>query len=191
MTSRLLTIVKRGSTSLVNWAHYAEIKALLEKVTGLAEDLSPNERELFHALAMRYEELVTGAFDGSILTVHIPMEWKCRDGREVIIAQESSDAWAPAKPRPDETLIRALGRTHRWKRLLEEGVYGSPLEIAEAKKPTKSFVNRLLRLTLLAPDIQETILDGGQPKGMQLKDLMQVVESEWEQQRRISAKTHR
>jgi hypothetical protein len=58
------------------------------------------------------------------------------------------------------------------------------LEIAEAEKMTKSFVNRLLRLTLLAPDIQEAILDGHQPKGIQLEDLMRGVAGEWEEQRR-------
>src|SRR5512132_3190158 len=42
-------------------------------------------------------------------------------GRKVIIAPNGGDAWAPAKPRPDETLIRALARAHRWKRMLEEG----------------------------------------------------------------------
>ena len=45
---------------------------------------------------------------------------KRRSGRKVIIAPDGSDAWAPAKPRPDETLIRALARAHRWKRMLEE-----------------------------------------------------------------------
>ncbi len=39
------------------------------------------------------------------------------------------------------------------------------------RRITRSFVNRLLRLTLLAPDIQEAILDGRQPKGMQLEEL--------------------
>ena len=33
----------------------------------------------------------------------------------MIIAPNGGDAWAPAKPRPDETLIRALARAHRWK----------------------------------------------------------------------------
>ena len=77
----------------------------------------------------------------------------CRGGRKVIIVPDVGDAWAPAKPRPDETLIRALARAHRWKRMLEEGRYRSAAEIAEAEGVTRSFVNRLLRLTLLAPDI--------------------------------------
>ena len=112
------------------------------------------------------------------------MKLERRGGRKVIIAPEGSDAWAPAKPRPDETLIRALARAHRWKSLLDEGVYASPREIAEAEKVTKSFVNRLLRLTLLAPDIQEVILDGRQRKGMELQDLTLMMPGEWEEQRR-------
>jgi hypothetical protein len=50
--------------------------------------------------------------------------------------------------------------------LLEDGKYRSAGELAEANGVTRRFVNRLLRLTLLAPHIQEAILDGRQPKGM-------------------------
>ena len=48
---------------MVNLAHYAEIKTLLEEVAKIAEELSPNERELFHTLTARYQELVTGSFE--------------------------------------------------------------------------------------------------------------------------------
>jgi len=48
---------------MVNLAHYAEIKALLDEVAACADDLSPNERELFHSLAARYEEPVAGSFE--------------------------------------------------------------------------------------------------------------------------------
>ena len=123
--------------------------------------------------------------DGDTITVTIPMTWKRRGGRKVIIAPDGGDAWAPAKPRPDETLIRALARAHRWKRMLEEGRYRSAAEIAEAEGVTRSFVNRLLRLTLLAPDIQEAILDGRQPKGMQLEELTRAMPRAWEEQRQF------
>ena len=56
--------------------------------------------------------------------------------------------------------------------MLEDGTYRSAAEIAEAECITRSFVNRLLRLTLLAPDIQEAILDGRHAKGMQLEELI-------------------
>ena len=101
----------------------------------------------------------------------------------MIIAPDGGDAWAPAKPRPDETLIRALARAHRWKRMLEEGTCRSAGEIAEAERITRSFVNRLLRLTLLAPDIVQAILDGAQPKGMQLEELKCELPIAWEEQR--------
>ena len=77
---------------------------------------------------MRGKRKISGQnweFDGSTITVRIPMTWKRRGGRKVIIAPDGGDAWAPAKPRPDETLIRALARAHRWKRMLEEGRYRS------------------------------------------------------------------
>ena len=121
--------------------------------------------------------------DGDTITVTIPMALKRRSGRRVIIAPDGGDAWAPAKPRPDETLIRALARAHRWKRMLEEGNYRSASEIAEAEGLTRSFVNRLLRLTLLAPDIQEANLEGRQQKGMQLEELTAALPLAWEEQR--------
>jgi hypothetical protein len=121
--------------------------------------------------------------DGETITVFIPMTWKRRGGQKVIIAPDGSDAWAPAKSRPDETLIRALARAHRWNRMLEAGRYRSAQEIADAEKIGRSFVSRLLRLTLLAPDIQEAILEGRQPKGMQLEELTRTMPGGWEEQR--------
>jgi hypothetical protein len=70
-------------------------------------------------------------------------------------------------------------QAHRWKEMLETGRYRSAQEIADAEKIGRSFVSRLLRLTLLAPDIQEAILEGRQPKEMQLEELTRAVPSEW------------
>src|SRR5512147_1705143 len=122
-------------------------------------------------------------FDGSTITVRIPITWRRHGGRKLIMAPDGGDAWAPAKLRPDETLIRALARAHRWKRSIEYGTYRSAAEIAEAEGVTRSFVSRMLRLTLLAPDIQEAILEGGQPKAMQLEELTRAMPSGWAEQR--------
>ena len=88
-----------------------------------------------------------------------------------------------ARPPQDEILIRALARLHRWKRMLEQCRYRSAGELADAEGVTRSFVNRLLRLTLLAPDIVEAIRDGRQPKGMQLEEVTRKMPSGWEDQR--------
>src|SRR5512144_42408 len=91
-------------------------------------------------------------FDGSTITVCISMTWKRHDDRKVIVAPDGVDAW------PDDTLIRALARAHRWKGLLEERTADRLGNWP--KHRVSSFVNRLLRLTLLAPDIVEAILEG-------------------------------
>ena len=123
--------------------------------------------------------------DGTTITVRVPITWKRHGGRKVIIAPKGGDGWAPAKPRPDETMIRALARAHRWRCLIEDGTYHSAVEIAEAEKITRSFVSRLLRTTLLSPNIQEAILDGRQPRGMQLEELTKGMPSSWEEQEKL------
>jgi len=66
--------------------------------------------------------------------------------------------------------------------MLETGRYGTIDELAAAEKINSSYVSRLLRLTLLAPDIVEAILDGRQPDGMTLPVLMEPFSVEWERQ---------
>jgi hypothetical protein len=66
--------------------------------------------------------------------------------------------------------------------MLDDATYRSAAEIAEAEKIARSFVNRLLRLTLLAPEIVEAILDGRQPKGMMLEQLTGSMSSGWDEQ---------
>jgi hypothetical protein len=76
-----------------------------------------------------------------------------------------------------------MARAHRWAELLESGRYGSWVEIAAAQGCDPSYVARLLRLTLLAPDIVESILTGTEPDGVSLAKLHQLP-LDWEEQRR-------
>ena len=82
----------------------------------------------------------------------------------------------------DTTLVKALARAFRWRRMMETGRYGTIDEMAAAEKINASYVSRLLRLTLLAPDIVEAILDGRQPQGVTLPTLQEGVPVEWIQQ---------
>ena len=123
--------------------------------------------------------------DGKTIIVKIPMKFRRRGGRKLIIAPNGGDAWIPSKPRRDNTLIKALARAHRWKRMLENGEHNSIADLAEAEKINKSYLSRILRLTLLAPDIVQAILDGCQPKGLTLADLMEPFPVEWERQRML------
>ena len=118
--------------------------------------------------------------DGSTITVFVPMTWRRRGGRKVILAPPGCDDWAPP-PRIDNTLIKALARAHRWQRLLEGGEYATLAEMADAERISRSYVSRVLRLTLLAPDIVERILDGRPTAG--LPQLLKPFPVEWEWQR--------
>ena len=75
-------------------------------------------------------------------------------------------------PFADTTLVKALTRAFRWRCLMETDRFSTIDEIAAAEKINDSSVSRLLRLTLLAPDIVEATLDGRQAEGMTLPGLM-------------------
>ena len=83
----------------------------------------------------------------------------------------------------DTTLVKALARAFRWRRMMEAGRFGTINELAAAEKINSSYVSRVLRLTLLAPDIVEAILDGRQPAGMTLPALMEPFPVVWSLQR--------
>jgi hypothetical protein len=84
--------------------------------------------------------------------------------------------------RQDITVIKAVARAFRWRRMLESGRFGTINELASAEKINSSYVSRLLRLTPLAPDIVEAILDGRQPEGMTLPALLGAFPLEWARQ---------
>ena len=83
----------------------------------------------------------------------------------------------------DPAMVKALARAFRWKRLLEAGRYSSISEIAAAEMIDRGCVGNILRLTLLAPDIIEAIMDGRQPDGLGLPALPEPFSQEWDQQR--------
>ncbi|MBF0190258.1 MAG: hypothetical protein HQL99_03790 [Magnetococcales bacterium] len=119
--------------------------------------------------------------DGKIIVVTIPMVLRRRGGRTMIIAPEGM-AVAPSSPR-DDALLNLVVRAHRWLRQMEGGKFGSIKELAVNEKLDVSYIARILRLTLLAPDIVEAILDGRQPDVLTWRELRHPFPMDWEQQR--------
>ena len=111
-----------------------------------------------------------------MLTVRIPLCIRKRGGRKTMIAPNILAM--PA--RVDVTLVKALARAFRWRRLLEDGSYSTIKELAAAEKINASYLCRVRRLTLLAPDVVEAILDGRQPEEVTLPRLMEGVAVEWD-----------
>ena len=84
-------------------------------------------------------------------------------------------------------MVKALARAHRWQRMLDEGRYAGISEIAAAENIERGYLGSLLRLTLLAPDIVEYILDGRQPPGLSLPRLLEPFPLAWDEQRGVVA----
>jgi hypothetical protein len=89
------------------------------------------------------------------------------------------------KPQPDGTLVKALARAWRWQRMLDEGVYSTVSEIGDAENISKSYVSRILRLALLAPDLVEEIVEGRTDQGMMLEQLERPLPMRWEEQHQL------
>ncbi len=117
------------------------------------------------------------------LTVRVPFAIRKRGGRRLVIAPRGAETGAPVRYRVDNAMIKALARGFRWRKLLETGVYATIEEIAAKEKINSSYVGRLLRMTLLAPDIVEAILNGRQTMAITLAVLMQPFAVAWQEQR--------
>ena len=117
--------------------------------------------------------------DGRTLTIRVPLSFRNRGGRKLVLAPEGAVSWAPIRKRVDNAMVKAIARAFRWRKLLEKGVYSSVEEIAQAEKINDSYVSRVLRLTLLAPAIVEAILDGRQPPALELNALLKPMPIYW------------
>lgn len=122
--------------------------------------------------------------DGRTLTVRVPMTFKTRGGRKLVVSPGGVPSWAKPQTRIDNTMVKALARAFRWRKLLETGIYATIEEIAVAEKINTSYISRILRLTLLAPEIIEMIIDGRHPTELTMAALMKPFPVEWPEQRR-------
>lgn len=120
--------------------------------------------------------------DGRTITVRIPMRLQRRRGRKMIVTPGGGQ-WAPSQRHVDSALVKAVARAHRWKRLIESGRFGSLTELADAERINRSYLCRVLRLTLIAPDIVEAAIDGRST--VQMAEMMGASPVQWDEQRRL------
>jgi hypothetical protein len=111
-----------------------------------------------------------------------------RGGRKQIIGPDGAQVQTGGdamETRGDPALVKALARAFRWRRMLEEGKHVSMRELAAAEKIDASRLSRVLRLTLLAPDIVEAILDGRHLGSEGRAGLGGTMPAVWDDQRRL------
>ncbi len=118
------------------------------------------------------------------ITLHVPLRVVKRGGRKEVQLPDG----APVQRRTDNTLIKALARAFRWKKMLESGEFTTINELAEHEGIAPSYMTRVLRLTLLAPDIVEAILDGRQGPEVTPGRLLKGFPVEWEGQAAMAQK---
>ena len=119
--------------------------------------------------------------DGRTVTVRISVTFRQRAGRKQIVGPPGSVPWSPA-PRVDVALLKAIVRAYRWREMLESGEYASAADLAKAAEGQRLASSRILRLTLLAPEIIEAIVMGRQPSTLQLDDLLKPLPAVWARQ---------
>jgi hypothetical protein len=120
---------------------------------------------------------------GHTITIRVPLTLKKRGGRKLIITPGGREAKGKVETSGDPSLVKALARAFRWRGMLESGAFATIQELAAAEKINSSYVSRMLRLTLLAPDMVEAILDGRQPDGVTLAGLLEGVPVGWGEQK--------
>jgi hypothetical protein len=115
------------------------------------------------------------AAPAQMMTLHIPFRFVRRGGRK--------EMQVPQGTRPsrgaDGALVKALARAFRWQRMLESGEFATIGELAEREGIAPSYMTRVLRLTLLAPDIVEAILHGTQCPEVTLARVLEPFPARW------------
>jgi hypothetical protein len=116
------------------------------------------------------------------MTITVPFAIRKRGGRKLILTPDGTTTSPALRARIDSALLKALGRGFRWRKLLEAGDFATIEDIATAENINPSYVSRVLRLTLLAPEIVDTILAGRQPPGLTMARAMQPFPLAWRDQ---------
>jgi hypothetical protein len=109
------------------------------------------------------------------ISIRIPFRLSKRGGRKEMQLPED----APRQYRTDSTLIKALARAFRWKQMLDSGEFATIAELAERERIAPSYMTRVLRLTLLAPEAVEQILAGNRIPEIGLAQLLETFPEEW------------
>ena len=129
---------------------------------------------------MSCEELINNE---QAVLIRVPMTFKKHSGRkQVMMPKDPANSYTPGD-NYHEAIAIAISRAHRWKKLLDESRYDSIAEMAQAFKVNRYYMARILRLTLLAPDIIEAILSGDEPDGFSLNQLVGEIPNIWTEQR--------
>ena len=110
-----------------------------------------------------------GVNDDEIELLSVPVRLR-RSGREIRMVINGKDSFAA---KPDARLIKLLLRARRFNATLAEGEGVPFAALADREGVSRSYFTRLVRLSYLAPDITQAILDGRQPPDLTAEKLLE------------------
>ena len=120
--------------------------------------------------------------DGAAIVVRIPVRFYRRNGRQMVLTHGGNNGHGDEERESNGTLVSALAKAYRWQEQLESGEYAGLEDLAAANGVDRTYVGRLLRLTSLAPEIVERILEGDEPQGISLRRLWKNLPAIWVEQ---------
>ena len=115
--------------------------------------------------------------NGNVL-VTVPISLRFRAGRKRLIFQENDSLEI-------DPLAMNLARAFRWQALIDSGTYSNTVELADAIGKDPAYVSRLIRLTLLAPEIVHAILAGTLRKTVSMETLRKELPMRWADQKKL------
>jgi site-specific DNA recombinase len=174
-----------GAVAAPSWAdlsqHLVRIDVLSSAIRITVSDID-GEHDQLSARLSRADVLTPSDEADGHWVIEVAVRPVFRGGRTWMVAPSGSSVDTPI--RLDRALVKALRFAHGWQTKLD----ASPLTSIEGLKAAKSaadyYVRRLTPLAFLAPDIQRAIIEGAQPAGLNLQQLINMkIPVAWEDQR--------
>ncbi|HRK98460.1 MAG TPA: recombinase family protein [Alphaproteobacteria bacterium] len=119
----------------------------------------------------------------SPITIEIPIKLRKRSGRKYITAPDGRDLSSYRKPKYQTNMMQAIVRGHQFSDMLDREPDITIKHLAQREMLDHGYVAKTIRMTQLAPDIIEAILNGRQPQAMTLAELMRPFPNCWNTQR--------
>lgn len=127
--------------------------------------------------------------DGTQRVTMVPLTIRRKQNRKLLTPPSGSSANVMSGGM-DIPMIKTLGKAFYWQRLLDEGNYATATDLARAFKLEPGWVAEVLRMANLAPEIIEAILDGSQPRHLNLQTIRgrhEPLPRDWEEQKKMLA----
>ncbi len=121
--------------------------------------------------------------DGDAIVVRIPVRFCRRNGQQMVMAPGGAADNGRENGERNEALVTAIAKAYRWQEQLEAHEYSGLEDLAAANGVDRTYVGRILRLTSLVPEIVEAILEGNEPEGISLRQLLKGFSPNWDDQR--------